>query len=162
MAVYNDDIDIEKKKQDAVNFQTIQHMEKVRNFIEVMVVALLERGRLHDQSKLESPEMEIFAEFTACLSGLTFGSQEYEENKAKMKPALDHHYANNRHHPEHYKEGVSDMTLVDLVEMFCDWKAASMRHDDGNLRRSIELNGRKFHMSPQLIRIFENTVPLVE
>jgi hypothetical protein len=78
-----------------------------------------------------------------------------------MKPALDHHYANNSHHPEHYKNGIDDMSLLDLVEMICDWKAASERHNNGNIRKSIEVNGKRFEMSPQLIRIFENTADLL-
>ena len=50
------------------------------------------------------------------------------------------------------------MTLLDLIEMMVDWKAASERHNDGNIRKSIEKNGNDFNMSYQLIRIFENTV----
>jgi hypothetical protein len=50
------------------------------------------------------------------------------------------------------------MTLLDLIEMLVDWKAASERHNDGNIRKSVEINGKRFEMSPQLIRIFENTV----
>ena len=74
-----------------------------------------------------------------------------------MKPALEHHYAKNRHHPEHHKNGINDMNLIDLIEMFCDWKASSERQNDGNILKSIEINGKRFHMSPQLIEIFENT-----
>jgi hypothetical protein len=54
------------------------------------------------------------------------------------------------------------MNLLDLIEMFCDWKAASERHNDGNLRKSIEINGQRFSMPPELIEIFENTVEVVE
>ena len=50
------------------------------------------------------------------------------------------------------------MNLFDLIEMLVDWKAASERHNNGNIRKSIEINGNRFNMSPQLIRIFENTV----
>ena len=32
---------------------------------------------------------------------LTYGSDEYKACLTEMKPALDHHYAANRHHPEH-------------------------------------------------------------
>jgi hypothetical protein len=76
-----------------------------------------------------------------------------------MKTYLDHHYANNRHHPQHHKRGVNDMTLVDVLEMLVDWKAASERHNDGNILKSIEINGRpdRFDLSPQLIQILENT-----
>jgi hypothetical protein len=49
------------------------------------------------------------------------------------------------------------MTLVDLMEMLCDWYASSKRQADGNIRKSIEKNRERFGMSDQLIRIFENT-----
>ncbi len=146
----------------AVNFETMRHMEKVRNYLNKMVVHLLNRGEKHDQSKVVSPEMEVFAEHTCNLAGLTFGSPEYEAQKLKLSAALTHHYANNRHHPQHFKDGVNEMNLIDLLEMFCDWKAASERHTDGNIRKSIEKNGGDFHMSPQLIRIFENSVDLLQ
>lgn len=91
------------------------------------------------------------------MAALTYGSDEYKKCLQAIKPALDHHYANNSHHPEHYKQGIDDMDLLDLVEMLADWKAASERHNDGNILKSIEINGKRFEMSPQLIRIFENT-----
>lgn len=50
---------------------------------------------------------------------------------------------------------------MDLVEMICDWKAASERHNDGNIRKSIEHNAERFGMSPQLTRIFENTADVM-
>ncbi len=150
------------KEQQAVNFETMRHIELVRNLIDRVILELLERARKHDQSKLRSPEVELFTEFTEKLRHVTYGSPKYEEYRKAMGPALQHHYANNRHHPEHFKNGLDDMNLVDLLEMLCDWKAASTRHDDGNLRKSIEINGNRFGMSPQLIKIFENSIPLVE
>lgn len=150
------------EEQQAVNFETMRHIEMVRNIVDLIIVELMERARKHDQSKLKPPEVELFTEFTEKLRGMTYGSPEYEECRAAMGPALEHHYANNRHHPEHFKGGINDMNLVDLLEMLCDWKAASTRHNDGNLRRSIEVNGDRFGMSPQLVKIFENSIPLVE
>lgn len=146
----------------AVNFKTMRHMERVRNLLNVVIVELLKRGELHDQSKLESPEAEAFAQHTDNLAGSDYDSEEYKARKKLLGHALDHHYANNRHHPEHHKNGINDMDIVDLVEMFCDWKAASERHETGNIRKSIEVNARpdKFNMSPQLVRIFENSVNL--
>jgi len=48
-----------------------------------------------------------------------------------------------------------------LLEMFCDWKAASERHNDGNIRKSIEHNADRFGMPPILVQIFENSVDLL-
>ena len=74
-----------------------------------------------------------------------------------MKVALDHHYANNSHHPEHYENGVNGFDLFDLVEMLFDWKAATERHADGDIRKSIGINKERFGISEQLCYIFRNT-----
>lgn len=146
----------------ATNYETFKHIERVRNLLNICVAEILKRGEKHDQSKLAPPEVSLFAEYTPILSGLTYGSKEYEECKQKIKPALDHHYANNRHHTEHFRNGINDMNLIDLVEMFCDWKAATERHNDGNLRKSIDINKNKYNISDQLAQIFHNTVELLD
>jgi hypothetical protein len=341
-------------EEKATNNDTFRHIERVRNLLNRCVTDLLTRGEKHDQTKLEPPEVSVFTEYTEKLATSTYGSEEYEGFRKAMKPALDHHYANNSHHPEYieskerwvdipeyeghyqisslgrvkslervlhrekagdfikresimkanitpkgyarimltklgqkenrfvhalvaesflpvddgrtqvnhkngnkldnsvdnlewvtasenlqhaydtglkepkfkyvvhckeldittmgclpmekelrargydnasaaaiwrciatdtsnylpthldltfdsynideYKEMnsmVNHMTLLDLVEMICDWKAASERHNNGNIRKSIEVNGKRFEMSPQLIRIFENTADLL-
>lgn len=148
-------------EEQATNFVTMRHIERVRNLINIMVIELLNRGMKHDQSKLEPPEVSGFTKYTPDLSGTSYDSQEYKDNKKLLADALAHHYANNRHHPEHHKRGVDDMNLIDLLEMFVDWKAASERHNDGNIRKSIEINADRFGLSPQLVRILENTVDLV-
>jgi hypothetical protein len=75
-----------------------------------------------------------------------------------LKVALDHHYLHNNHHPEHYSNGIDGMSLLDLVEMLMDWKAASERHQEGmNIVRSIEVSSQRFSVSEQLKRILLNT-----
>jgi hypothetical protein len=124
----------------------------------MFVVELLKRGNEHDDVKLEPPEREIFDEYTEKLSVMTFGTPEYEECRKAMGPALEHHYARCRHHPEHYADGIDGMTLIDLVEMLCDCKAASERHNDGNIMRSIDVLSKRFDIAPQLAKILKNTV----
>jgi len=149
-------------EQRAANYETCKHIRAVGVLLHRVAKELLDRADAHDQSKLQSPEAEMFAEFTAKLATCTYGSPQYEEYRKAMGPALAHHYAHNRHHPEHYKNGVNDMTLLDLVEMLCDWKASSTRHNDGNIRKSIEHNANRFGLSPQLTRILENTAAELE
>lgn len=138
--------------------ETIKHIQSVRSFLYLMIEELDNRARNHDQSKLESPEAETFGEYTPELAKTKYGSPEYTALLEKVKPATDNHYAKNRHHPQHWPNGVNDMTLVDLVEMLCDWKAATARNKDGNIRTSIDINQKRFDMSPQLAQIFHNTV----
>jgi hypothetical protein len=52
---------------------------------------------------------------------------------------------------------VDGMSLLDLVEMFCDWKAATERHADGSIEKSIQINKKRFELSDQLVSILEAT-----
>ena len=54
------------------------------------------------------------------------------------------------------------MNLILLIVMFVDWKASSEKQNGGNIRLSIDDAVRRFGISPQLARIFENTIPLLE
>lgn len=147
---------------DAMNYQTMIHIQKVTSYINRVIMGLIKRAEKHDQSKLEAPEAELFAEHTPRLASLEYDSEEYKESLEALKPALEHHYANNRHHPEHFKNGLEDMNLLDIIEMFCDWKASSERQHGGNLRKSIEDAGKRFGMDPQLIKILENSIELFD
>lgn len=143
----------------ATNFETMLHIENVRRWLRRVRHNIDAREVAHDQSKLRPPEVEVFTEFTNKLKGLTYGSDEYKACLKAMGPALQHHYRSNpSHHPEGNPEGLEGMNLIDMVEMLCDWKAATMRHADGDIRRSIKINAERFGMSPQLVRLFENTV----
>lgn len=116
------------------------------------------RAESYDASKLESPELEGFAQLTQDLKGIEYGSDAYRKNLEALKPTIDHHQSRNRHHPEHWPNGIADMTLIDLIEMVCDWKSATLRNKNGNMRRSIQINGPRFNISPQLMQIFESTM----
>lgn len=142
--------------------ETQKHIEKVRKYLRIMTDKLTTRGVNHDVVKLDSPEVEIFAEHTDALKDLEYNSEEYKQHLAAMKPALDHHYAQCRHHPEHFQNGINDMNLIDLVEMLADWKAASERQHNGNLLTSIEQNAVRFKMSDQLKQILLNTAKTLD
>jgi hypothetical protein len=135
----------------------MRHIECVRNYLALCIKDLLTRGEQHDQTKLQSPEVEIFDKYTPKLRKVTYGSDQYKKYMKEMSLAIEHHNANNRHHPEHYANGIKDMTLVDILEMICDWKSSSMRHNDGNILKSIELNQKRFGFSEELKQILINT-----
>ncbi len=192
-------------EEQATNAATLNHILTVQRFMHLFVKELLDRALVHDQSKLRTPEVEMFAEWTPKLAASTYGSEEYEGFRKAMGPALAHHYAKNRHHPEHFKlvenhetaqltldiaafkvcrecpEGVKErlvkrlendltaaessvngMNALDLLEMFADWKAATMRHNDGNILHSLEANQKRFGISPQLANILANTIQMFE
>lgn len=136
---------------------TQAHIARVRELLTGACSELIRRANNHDASKLKSPEKEYFDKFTPKLAGSTYGSDKYKQFLKELKPGLDHHYEKNHHHPEHYKNGLDGFNLFDLVEMFFDWKAASERHNNGNIFNSIKINKERFKMSKQLESIFKNT-----
>jgi len=142
--------------------ETYKHKQLVSILIADVATRLIGRSINHDDSKLESPEVEIFTEYTPKLAKCTYGTEEYNQYLKEMKVALDHHYAVNKHHPEHYPNGVKDMSLIDLIEMICDWKASTLRHNDGNILTSIDKNQERFGYSSELAQILKNTVKIFE
>jgi hypothetical protein len=136
---------------------TLTHISRVRELLQDFSEMLYDRGDQHDLSKLQSPELEGFDRVSSALKKLTYGSPEYAASLAELQPILKHHYEHNSHHPEHHANGIDGMSLLDIVEMFCDWKAAGERHTNGSILRSIEINEKRFKMSPQLVNIFNNT-----
>lgn len=142
--------------------ETAKHVSNVHTYIIRIIDKLSNRGLNHDASKFKSPEIETFAKYTPKLANTTYGSDEYKMFLKEMEIALDHHYKNNRHHPEHFENGISDMNLIDIIEMICDWKAATLRHNDGDIYKSIEINATRFGCSEQLKQILINTAKLFD
>jgi hypothetical protein len=138
---------------------TEKHIKRVAYYLSICKKELAKKTKLHDFDKIhDKTEKAMFDEYTPKLKHCTYGSEEYYCFLAGLKPALDIHYKNNRHHPEHFANGIKDMTLLDLLEMLCDWKSSSERHADGNIYRSIEINQSRFGYSDELKDILKNTV----
>jgi len=83
---------------------TLNHIINVRKYAGRLQNALFEQTSKHDKSKLEEPEKPIFDEYTPKLKNCVYGSDEYKTYLKEMQVALKHHYANNRHHPEHFED----------------------------------------------------------
>ena len=184
---------IERKTmiEEEVKKSTQVHINQVGLLIDRIIKELTSRLKHHDESKFSDEEWPIFTKYTTKLKDCTYGSEEYKKYLSEMKPALDHHYAANRHHPEHFlmfecngcfkqyksqvnvcdicggsqfteRSDISQMNLVDLIEMFCDWMAATKRHADGNIDSSIEKNKERFGYDEIMEQIFHNTAHLLK
>jgi len=135
-----------------------KHKDNVFYFLHIVIDDLNQRAFSHDDTKLSKKESRLFAKYGPLLNKSAYLSKEYKANLKAMRPALIHHYTYNRHHPEYYLEhGIKSMSLVDLIEMLCDWRAASMKHVGGNIYKSIEINQERFGYSDELKQIFINT-----
>lgn len=145
--------------------ETREHIARVRYFIEGAINNLTERHFKHDASKLVSPEVEAFDIATPKLANLTYGSDEYKQSLRDLGPALQHHYEANDHHPEHFENGVRGMSFMAVIEMLCDWRAAServkQRTDDPEKVKTfgdgLAFNQERFGYSDELAEIILNT-----
>lgn len=137
---------------------TADHIRKVGQYMCRAASDLMQRAVRHDASKWSDEEYPYFEKATPGLANLTYGSPEYKQALADIKPGVQKHQNRNRHHPEfHGKNGIDRMNLADLLEMICDWKAASERHITGDIVKSIEINRDRFGMSDQVAQILLNT-----
>lgn len=148
--------DVTYTEQDYLR-DTREHIANVQRYMQAFASLLNTRSFEHDRSKLEEPEKSILQQNTVEYKRNKFGSHEYEAHLKKVKIALDHHYAMNSHHPQHYKNGVAGMDLLDIVEMFCDWMVACREHGDGDIVHSILENKKRFDYSDELAQILINT-----
>ena len=137
---------------------TMSHILRVSTILMTFVEKIINRSNTHDRTKLQSPEKEFYDIHTPILNQLVYNSDEYKKNLENLKEPLSHHYSKNKHHPEHYENGINDMTLIDLLELLADWIAASERHSTGDILKSIESNQQRFGIDPQLTKILINTI----
>lgn len=150
--------------------ETYDHILRVRHFVYEATANLQKRAAVHDQSKLHPPEVEAFDIATPKLAGLEYGSEEYKQSLRDLGPALQHHFAENDHHPEHFENGIRGMSLMALIEMLCDWRAAServkQRTDDPAKVATFEAgllhNKERFDISDDLYEILLNTARELE
>lgn len=136
---------------------TMEHIASVRQSLDAVANVVRVRGRNHDRSKLSPEELPYFA-VASSLKTLKYGSREYQRALKQLGPALDHHYANNRHHPEHHEHGIKGMNLVDAIEMTVDWHCAAQRHGaDHNIFKSINHNRMRFRIPVMTASLLWNT-----
>ena len=136
---------------------TILHKKQVSEIGQIFVDELIKRLQHHDDSKLKGDEQKLFEDVLDKQDNVAYGTKDYEAIKEKLKPALILHYGANSHHPEHFIDGINGMNIIDLVEMLIDWSAATSRHKDDNIHKSIDINAKKYDLPDALVNIFHNT-----
>jgi len=159
--------------------ETVKHVRRVGTLMLEAVSKLQTRAMTHDDSKFSPDEFDAFARETPGLKALTYGSPEYKAALERLGPALAHHYAANPHHPEHFtttcmqcgnnesnpctcggprlQGGIDRMDLLHLIEMLADWKAATERHADGSLPKSIVGNAKRYGYNDAMARLLART-----
>ena len=139
----------------------VQHKQWVAEKMQAAANELSGRAAVHDNSKFSPEEFEPYEEAFPNLQKYAYGTEELRAELRKIKPAIHHHFSVNRHHPEYFGEnGINGMNLIDVLEMVCDWMAASKRSQTG-IDKGLEINKERYGISDQLFEIIKNTVALL-
>jgi len=155
------DADSENLVKDPQGLATIEsilsHKKSVREKLLFLAKELEKRAINHDNSKLQQPELGWLIQMDK-EGRKKYGSKEYFDKMNKWKIFFDHHYENNRHHPEHYKNNIDDMNLVDLIELFCDIQSYV---NEPHVDKALDIfnnYAKRFHIDEQLLQILKNTM----
>lgn len=131
--------------------EMIEHNTVVRQNLSMISMAIEARAIVHDLSKFSLDEFESFVELKKIARTHPYGSVEYDLSM-KNNQAITLHFARNTHHPEHHHNGVVDMSLLDMIEMVCDWKATNevrLRKNETAIswEESMELQRKRFSLT---------------
>lgn len=149
----------DKRLEDSL-IKTRRHRNIVSNLMNLLIMELHKKAETHDQSKLESPEAEIFAFYPDYIEESNYMSEEYQSLIKHYNEAITHHFQNNSHHPEHFKNGVKDMNIIEIIEMLCNWKANLK--DCESLDTKIKKYKKLYGLSNDLTNILLNTSKLFD
>jgi len=136
----------------------LKHKEDIAKMLAKFAGEISYRSAIHDNSKFDTDE------FNACSENVNeFGKHEFDspgerELRLRLSDAFSSHRKKNRHHPEHFDNGIDGMNLIDLLEMVADWRSASNRNAGDSIRKSLPIVQEKYKISPQLMNVLTNTI----
>ena len=137
--------------------KTMRHIRTIQGYMTLIGTEWVERTRRHDESKLDDIELYGYVGIAEATKGLTAGSQEYLDALEPYKTVIRRHYILNDHHPEHFANRVNGMNLIQVLEMVCDWIAASTDREMHPMQ-SIDAQCTRFNIDAQLKKIIINTM----
>ena len=154
--------EVSKLAEQNYRAEVLIHQTDVFNQMQIVLDEVEYRQAAHDQSKLSDEEFSTYAKVIPQLKGKQFGSPEAKAIVKELGPALQHHYAENRHHPEHFEKGIAGMHLIDMIEMICDWKAVSVAKGNDLKTGMVKVLFPKLGITEPLATILLNTADMLE
>lgn len=150
---------------------TRKHQQAVQSIMIAVAQKIIQRAVVHDASKLESPEREYYIDpvYTLTTEEVAYDSDRYKELVARMDKGWEHHRYTNDHHPEFFEpyavqtlnDPVKAMDMFALIEMLCDWIAASQRKNNKPVL-ALAAMLKKYHVEEQLEAVLRNTLYMIE
>lgn len=146
----------------------IKHKQRIVKWMEVFVDELRRRAAVHDNSKLEEPEISGWRAMDKEPRYL-YGTKEYFDKVRRYQWLMELHWRRNRHHPEYWQiwQYRRDRDLLDYIEMLVDW----LSYGDKKLsykqaRELVAKQAARYHMdepgdlvnNPPMSQLLLNTI----
>lgn len=141
---------------------TRKHQQLVAKIMLNAVRMITDRAVNHDASKLYDSERRWYVNpvYRLNTEKVPYGSDYYKELTEQMGPGWEHHQSVNDHHVSEVNQ-LKTMSLISLLEMCCDWIAASRRQGNDPalpLDSLVEKSG----MGKDLQEIIKNTLVILD
>ena len=146
-----------KEELESYYQDTRQHIVNVQTQMHAVINELILRSNYHDSSKYDKEEAHTYAKVVPLFKGKEYGTPEHKAVGDMLGEAWKHHEQHNDHHTGYHINGINDMNLMSIIEMLCDWKAASLRNPNQIFRDSCSLNCDKYGACEQLKGVIMNT-----
>lgn len=125
-----------------------RHITQVQAALLAVRQELEMRGTVHDASKLSPEEFPGFARINATARQHEYGSDEYKASMDAERPIIDRHQLRNSHHPEAHPD-LEEMGWLDIIEMVCDWWAATQTYGNTPWEDALELQRKRWDWTPE-------------
>lgn len=144
--------------ESAVIATMLRHIGFVQSALLRVRQELERRGQDHDRSKWSPEEFPGFARINATARQYPYGSEGYKASIRAERPTVEHHQKANSHHPEYHQakmpqlsevDGLSEMGWLDVVEMVCDWWAASQTYGNTPWDEVLSKQRERWQWSPE-------------
>lgn len=135
----------------------LKHKEKVKRRLLFLSEELKKRAECHDDSKLRDPEIKYLIEMDK-EPRYEYNTPEYFNKMKRWQKFFNHHYDNNRHHPNHFKNGILDMNLTDICEYLVDIISYYDEMHVHDAMDTIEKQQGRFGLDNQLAQVLTNTL----
>ena len=128
----------------------VAHRAFVSSYLHRLADATNVRAVEHDLSKLTTGEFDGFVAINRVAREHPYGSEEYKAS-LKNNDVIDLHFSGNRHHPEFYENGVAGMGLLDIIEMVCDWRAATEVYGTTSFQDVLQVQIDRFDLTEEQV-----------
>lgn len=144
------------------------HKIRIKKWMNIFIDELRHRADVHDNSKLEEPELSGWKAMDK-EPRYKYGTKEYYDKLNRYHWLMELHWRRNRHHPEYWQiwQFRRDRDLLDYIEMLVDWLSYSDRKlTYTKARELVARQAARYHMdepndpinNPPMSQLLLNTI----